>query len=61
MPIDAGTVYTWFEDMALTSLVGTGESITINPGVTTTYYVIGNQNGCISATAANVTVTVTEP
>ena len=49
VPNDPSTTYVWFADAAMTVFVGTGASITVSPSVTTTFYVIADLNGCVSA------------
>jgi gliding motility-associated-like protein len=48
------TTYTWSPALGLSST--TGASVTANPTVTTTYQVIGVNNGCADTTSVTVTV-----
>ncbi|MDA3615527.1 Ig-like domain-containing protein [Polluticaenibacter yanchengensis] len=55
----AGVVYTWYNAATGGTALGTGSSYTITnlPGAGT-YYVSGNNGGCISAARAQATVTI---
>ncbi|HXC05331.1 MAG TPA: gliding motility-associated C-terminal domain-containing protein, partial [Bacteroidia bacterium] len=53
-----GTSISWYSDPGLTQLVGTGNTFTPSITTTTTFYVTETVNGCQSATATAVTVTI---
>jgi hypothetical protein len=52
-----GTVY-WYTGGCGTTQIGTGNSITVNPNVATTYYARNYNNGLFSTTCASYTVNV---
>lgn len=51
-------VVQWYDDAGLTNLIGTGNSITVSPTATTTYYARNLNNGLYSDNTASLTVTV---
>ncbi len=55
-----GADWYWYSDAALTALVGTGGSVTVDPLVNTTYYVRA-QGDCNNTNAVNQLVTVRVP
>ena len=55
-----GADWYWYSDAALTALVGTGGSVTVDPLVNTTYYVRA-QGDCNNSNAVNQLVTVRVP
>lgn len=54
-----GTVY-WYTDGCGTTEIGTGNSITVSPSSTTTYYTRNYENGQFSASCSSVTITVNQ-
>jgi hypothetical protein len=58
-----GLTTDWFTGSCGGTLVGTGNSLSVNPSSTTTYYARtkNTTTGCVSSTCASVTVTVDVP
>ncbi|MFH2140875.1 MAG: hypothetical protein ABIJ97_00530, partial [Bacteroidota bacterium] len=52
-----GTTFNWYSTSCGTGLVGTGNSLSVSPTSTTTYYG-GWSNGCGTSTCQSVTITV---
>lgn len=52
-----GTVY-WYTGGCGTTFIGTGNAITVSPGVTTTYFARNYNSGQFSLTCASTTITV---
>ena len=52
-----GTVY-WYTDGCGTTQIGTGNSISVSPNSTRTYYARNYENGQYSASCASITITV---
>lgn len=55
-----GTVY-WYTGSCSGSLIGTGNSIDVNPTTNTTYYARNNYDGVWSSSCASTSITIDEP
>ena len=51
-------VVQWYDDAGLTNLIGTGNSITVSPASTTTYYARNLNNGLYSVNTTSLNITV---
>ncbi|MCZ2442971.1 MAG: T9SS type A sorting domain-containing protein [Flavobacteriales bacterium] len=60
--LSGSSIYQWYTGSCGGTLVGTGPSINVTPGATTTYYVQATSNGpCPATTCASGTVTLPTP
>lgn len=56
-----GATWKWYSGSCGGTLVGTGDSITVSPTVTTTYYLRAEGGSCGNTTCMQITVTVKTP
>lgn len=59
--LGSGATWQWYTGSCGGTNIGSGNSITVNPTSTTTYYVRAQGGGCGTTTCAQVTVTVNTP